>query len=183
MSRAKKATVKTTAKPKPPAVGSIDVVISLADAARLIGRSKQWVNTLVRDGWIPRNERGLYRLADVVQGYVRSLLDDKKKGTKSSAQNRLQNARAAQIEQNTARDAHLLIETDEAIGVLDEIVGGLKADLEGLAAAVTRDLDLRRDIEAKLDDIFRRAAAGLEQRASALRAHGEADAPEPEDDA
>lgn len=176
MTRGKKAAAKAK-------VGSIDGAISLADAARLIGRTKQWVNTLVRDGWIPRSERGLYKPADVVQGYVRFILDEKKKGTKTTAQNRLQNARAAKIEQDTARDAHELIATEEAIGVLDEILGALKADLEGVPAGVTRDLELRRDIESKLDEIFGRAAARFEQKARDLRARGEADDAEPEDDA
>ena len=77
------------------------------------------------------------------------------------------------IELRTAQKAGELCEVEEAYGVLDEIFGMLKADLFGLPAAVTRDLNVRRDIEKGVTDILNRTAAKLEARARTLRADGE----------
>lgn len=177
---AAKAAAKAT---KAAATGSIAGAISLADAAKLVGRSKQWVNTLEREGWVKKEGRGLYRLTELVQGYARYLTEQRKSASKNAAQTRLQEARAAAIEQRTARDEHLLIDTNEAIAVLDEIIGGLRSELDGLPARWTRDVDKRRELEALLNDTFRRAAERLEQKASALRSSGEALDADAEDDA
>jgi hypothetical protein len=66
--------------------------------------------------------------------------------------------------------------------VLDEIVGGMKADFDGLAASATRDSALRSIIEEKVDAIFQRHADGLSQKAKALRTSGAAPDADAEDD-
>lgn len=162
---------------------SIDMTISLADAARLVGKSKQWINKLVRDGYVRRLDRGRYKPSDVAQGCLSFLTDEQRRASKSGTLAQVQAARAREIELRMARADHEIVELDEVIGVLDEVVGGLKADLDGLAASVTRDAVLRAVIEAKVDEILKRAAEGLEQKARALRASGAAVDADAEDDA
>jgi hypothetical protein len=143
----------------------------------------QRVNQLVREGWIEKGGRNGYTIVGAVQGYIRFLKDEQRRASKSAALSRVQDARAREIELRTAREEHLLIETAEAIGVVDEIVGGLRSEVAGVPARLTRDVDLRRKIEAELDDVFRRAADRFEQKARDLRSSGEAVAPVAEDDA
>ena len=82
-----------------------------------------------------------------VQGYIKFLKDEERRWSKSEVASRVQEARASEIEQRTARDGKTLIHRDELFAVVDEILGGLKSDLYGLPARVTRDMEQRRQIE------------------------------------
>src|ERR1700730_5069714 len=123
------------------------ILLNTADAAKLIGKSTIWLAKLVTDGFVkPGDKRGretVYKPADVAQGYARYLTDEQRRSSKSTTLSEVQAARAREIEMRIAREDHKLIELDEALSVLDEIVGGLKADFNGLAAAITRDQPLR----------------------------------------
>ena len=86
---------------------------------------------------------------------------------------RVQAARAREIELRTAQRAHILCETDEALALLDDVFGMLKADLMGLPAMVTRDLEIRSEIEKGVNEILNRTAKRLATRAQDLRVTGE----------
>jgi hypothetical protein len=152
------------------------ILLKTEDAAKLIGKSKIWLAKLVKDGFVkPGDKRGqttLYKPADVAQGYARYLTDEQRRSSKSATLSAVQAARAREIEMRIAREEHKLIDVDEALAVLDEIVGGLRADFSGFAASVTRDPVLRSLIEEKIDAIYKRHSDGLEQKAKALRASG-----------
>ncbi len=141
------------------------------------------MNKLANDGFVTRVERGLYRPTDVAQGQIAFMTDEQRKASRTTTLAAVQTARAREIELRVARQAHKLIATDEAIACVDEIVGALKADCDGLPAAVTRDADLRVQIESKLDDIFSRAADRLQQKSRALRASGDVSSSDTADDA
>jgi hypothetical protein len=162
---------------------SIDMPISLAEAARLVGKSSTWINKLANGGYVRRLERGRYKPADVAQGCLRFMTDEQRRASKSGTLAQVQVARAREIELRIARVDNEVVDLVEATGVLDEIIGGLKADFDGLGASVTRDAVLRAVIEAKVDEILKRAADRLAQRASALRASGSAVDADAEDDA
>ena len=151
--------------------------------ARLLMVTPHWVRRLTNEGWIPRPARNRYRIAESVQGYIRFLRDEQRRASKSASASRVQDARAREIELRTAREENRLIETEEAIGFVDEALGLLKAGMAGVPASVTRDLDLRATIGAALDEQFRRAADHFQQAAAALRSGGTTVAADPEDDA
>jgi hypothetical protein len=164
-----------------------NIVLSAKDSAKLIGKSVAWLANLVSDGYVKADRKNgresLYRPAAVAQGYVAFLTDEQRRSSKSVTLSAVQAQRAREIELRIAREQHELIELDEAIGVLDEVVGGLKADFDGLAASVTRDPALRDAIEVKVEEIFGRHADGLQQKANALRASGAVAEADTEDDA
>jgi hypothetical protein len=163
------------------------ILLNTADAAKLIGKSTIWLAKLVADGFVkPGDKQGrenVYKPADVAQGFARYLTDEQRRSSKSATLSAVQAARACEIEMRIAREDHKLIDLDEALAVLDEIVGGLRADFSGLAASVTRDSALRSIIEEKVDEIFQRHADGLNQKAKALRTSGAAPDADTEDDA
>jgi hypothetical protein len=156
-------------------VSITEVGITLTDVGKLLGKSTRWVSELLRHGHIKPVERGgLYRPAEVVKGYVGTILEAKKQTNKSASLAQVQTARASEIELRVARQERKIIKTDEAIAFVDEVLGVLKADFDGAAASITRDPGLRNQIEVKINDILAHAAARYEQKASALRAGGDA---------
>jgi hypothetical protein len=163
------------------------IVIGAKDAARLIGKSTVWLAKLVADGFVkPGQKQGretVYKPSNVVQGYIAFLTDEQRRSSKSATLSAVQAARAREIEMRIAREDYKLIDLEEALAVLDEIVGGMKADFSGLAASVTRDQALRSIIEEKVDEIYKRHADALEQKARALRTSGAAVEADTEDDA
>jgi hypothetical protein len=161
------------------------ILLNTADAAKLIGKSAVWLAKLVKDGHVkPGDKLGretVYKPAAVVGGYIGYLTDEQRRSSKSATLSEVQRARATEIRLRIAREQHELIDLDEALSVLDEIVGGLRADFSGLAASVTRDSTLRSLIEEKIDAIFQRHADSLTQKARALRASGAAPDADAED--
>jgi hypothetical protein len=163
------------------------ILLNTADAAKLIGKSTIWLAKLVSDGFVkPGDKRGretVYKPADVAQGYIAFLTDEQRRASKTATLSAVQAARAREIEMRIAREEHKLIDLDEALSVLDEIVGGLRADFSGLAASVTRDSAQRSIIEEKVDEIFQRHADGLNQKVRSLRTSGASADADAEDDA
>jgi hypothetical protein len=66
-----------------------------------------------------------------------------------------------------------LIDFVEHEAVLAEVIGIITATMAGLPARITRDLMLRRRIDAELNDALNRAAARAAQRAKELKLTGE----------
>ena len=145
-------------------------LITVETAAKLLMVSPVRVRQLVKDGYIPKPSRNSYPLVGVVQGYIRFLKDEERRTSKTATANRVGEARAVEIELRTAERAHRLIETDEAIAVVDDILGTFKAEMAGIPARVTRDVALRRKLKTEIDGAFTRATARFEQSASAVRA-------------
>jgi hypothetical protein len=149
-------------------------LISVETASKLLMISPVRVRQLVSEGYIPKASRNSYPLVGLVQGYIRFLKDEERRTSKSATANRVGEARAAEIELRTAERANRLIETDEALDVMDDLLATYKAEMAGIPARVTRDVTLRRKIKTELDDAFLRASARFEQSASAIRTSGAA---------
>lgn len=162
---------------------AVSLKVTTSVVTEALGLTLARLGQLVSDGWIPRAARNQYQLVPAVQGYIRFLKDDQRRASKSAVQSRAQEARAKEIELRIAREEKTIIDTAEAIAAVDDVVGGIRADLAGLAARVTRDIALRQKIEKEIDGILTAAADRFEQRASDLRTSGEVAAPDAEDDA
>lgn len=143
--------------------------LGLYDAARLIGKSIQHVRNLVKEGFIPEPEDGRYLATDVAGGALRARDAEDRRSSKSAASSRLHEERAEEIRVRTMeRKGTMLIEAQrEALHVIDEFAGQLRADLMAIPARVTDDLALRRSIEDKIDAAFgeasKRAAAAADR--------------------
>ena len=135
----------------------------------------RWISELLRQGHIKPVERGgLYRPADVVEGYIATILESKKQTNKSASLAQVQTARASEIELRVARQERKIIKTEEALTFVDEVLGVLKADFDGAAASITRDPVLRNQIEGRSMKSLLTLQTRYEQKASALRAGGDA---------
>lgn len=150
----------------------MDMEISASEAAELLGVTPRWVQMLSDEGYIEKVARGRYRLESVVKGYGRHLTEKAKARQQSESARRVANARAADLEQKTAIRNRELIELDESLAAIDEIAGLLKSGFDGLPAQVTRDIQLRRTLEAAIDAIFSDASKRALEIANSLSTSG-----------
>ena len=139
---------------------------------KILGLTPRWIRQLTAENVIKKNGRGKYPVAASVQAYVAWVKAAQQRAAPSDAKERLLQARAKSIELQNAEREHRLVDTEEAIGALDEIVGIFRSEMDGLPARLTRDLDERKIVEQAVDAIGHRAADKLEQRAAELRQNG-----------
>lgn len=134
--------------------------ISPEVAAALIMCTQDWLNKLVRMGYITRVGRGQYTVPNVVQGYIRFLKDEGRRTSKSAADSRVRDARAEEIELRTMEKRGVLKQQAEeaALALCDHVLGPLRSDVYAIPARVTQDLELRRKIEQALDAALTSAA-------------------------
>ena len=146
---------------------SRDDVLNVEQVASLLMISAAWVRHLTRNGWIAKVDGGKgYRVADVVQGYIKFMRDEARRASKSEAQRKVHEARAREIELRTAVREKSLIEIDDALGALD---GVMLTELSEMPAR-TRDLTARRAIEASVRDVRQRIADKAKAKCKELAA-------------
>lgn len=142
-------------------------------AGVLLGRSRQWVFNLVKNGWIDKQAKGQYTLVAVIRGAMAYYEDQIAKTSKTAIGSRAQEARAKEIERRIAREDRLLISQDEALLAMSMLAGKVAQELAGMGARVTRDMALRRQIEAEVHGAQTRIAAALEKLSGFVAAGGE----------
>ena len=135
--------------------------ITVTQAAALLSRTPRWVQNLVAAGFIKKSERGSYSVVEVVRGAVAYYEDQIEKASKSAAASRATDARTREIELRIAEKRRDLIPREDAEQALEIVVGEVNKQFTGLPARITRDLGLRREIEAKLNDAKGKIADAL----------------------
>jgi hypothetical protein len=143
-------------------------------AGRLLMVSGERVRQLAKEGWIRKASPGKYNLVEVVQGYIRFRNDADRRSTKTASDSRLRDARTREVELKTAQREGRLIELDDHLEAVDEIVGIMLTGLSGLPARVTRDLQVRRDIERAINETRQQIADAAAKATSRHRAAREA---------
>jgi phage terminase Nu1 subunit (DNA packaging protein) len=149
-------------------------LVTLEVAAQLIMVTPRWIQKLSKDGWIVRPDRGKYSLIGVVQGYVNFLKDENRRASKSAADSRVRDARAREIELRVARLQADLIPYSEHVAILDEILGTIRAAMEGAPARITRDLAVRDELKGVIHETLDKASRRLAQAADEHAALGTA---------
>lgn len=136
-------------------------LISFEVAGRLLMIGPERVRQLIKAGYIQRPKPGYTTVVSAVQGYIRFLKDEDRKNTKSHAASEAVKARADEINLRIAERRRDLIPQEDANLALDIVVGEVNKQFTGLPARITRDLRLRRDIEAKLNEAKAKIAEAL----------------------
>ena len=145
---------------------------STAKMAQLVGYSRQHFERIAAAGWAKPRAPDCWPIIETFQGVLRYARDENRRSTKTASQSRVAAARAREIELRTAQRAGELCETEEALAFCDEVFGGLRSDLGGLPAMVTRDLSIRRDIETAVNSILNKTSGKLEKQAKTLKPDG-----------
>ncbi len=136
-------------------------LITLEVAGRLLMIGPERVRQLIKAGYIARPKPGYTTVISAVQGYIRFLKDEDRKNTKSHAASEAVQARANEINLRIAERRRDLIPQEDANLALDLVVGEVNKQFTGLPARITRDLRLRREIEAKLNEAKGKIAEAL----------------------
>lgn len=157
--------------------------IGTEQAARLIMVSAERLRQLTKGGYITQEGRGRYNLVAVVQGYIRFLKDEERRSSRTAAESRVRDARAAEIELRIAEKRRELIEAEEAVAACDKIVGVVRTEIIGLPARVSRDKKIRRQVEEQVHGSLSRIAGSLREVGDALRAGRDVLGTDAEDDA
>lgn len=145
-------------------------IITLDVAARLLEIGPERIRQLMRDGYIPRDKPGRVSLVGAVQGYCRFLKELASKQTKTAADSEVRQERAREIRLRNDERTRKLVSVEEAVAAQDYLVGVVSEALGGIPARVTRDLDLRRKIEAEINAAKTQIATGLGASADAVAA-------------
>lgn len=160
-----------------------DPEASSRGVAERAGLSDQMIRNIIAAGHIKRLPSGNLSLIDALAGVAAYYRDESRRSTKIDAERSLKEARQREIEIRIAREENRLIEVEQAIDAVDEVIGAVRSELDGLAARVTRDLELRSLIETEINGVFSRAEKRFIERASDLRAGRDPVQAEAEDDA
>lgn len=167
-------------KTEAPAGGGDQITFEVAGRLLMIGPER--IRQLIKAGYIVRTKPGYTTVVSAVQGYIRFLKDDARQNTKSAAASRAVDARAQEIELRIKERTRELIPQEDAIMAMDLLVGEVNRQLSGLPARITRDVPLRRQIEAKVNEAkgeIARALEGGRFLAATGREASDADASEP----
>ncbi len=148
-------------------------LITLEVASRLLMIGTERIRQLSKMGYIPIPKRGHTTIVGAVQGYIRFLKEDARKDTRTQADSRVRDARAKEIELRNAVRLRELIPVEDAQAALDLVVGRVREEISGLPARVTRDLVLRRKIEAEVNEAQGRIAESLGTSAAFIETGGE----------
>lgn len=129
-------------------------LISQDAVAHLLMCSREWVLKLTQQGALRKDVSGKYYLVQVVHDYLRWRDSEDRRVNKSAAQTRVSDARTRDLELRIAEREGRLVEFAEFIEMADMLCGVVRSELSGLAARVTRDLQVRRTIETAVNDIL-----------------------------
>lgn len=153
-----------------------DVSLGVQAAAAFVMLKPRRIQELVVEGFIAAPVKGRYRLADVVQGYVRSLREERKDASRVAGENRVRDARAREIEQRIAlREAErsgTFMRVEEHFAIMEELVGMVRSEFGGLPGRLTRDPAKKREAEDEVDATFHRVADLCAKRAAELDVPG-----------
>lgn len=145
-------------------------LITLDQAGRLLGGlSAERIRQLIKEGYIPRAQPGRVLMVAAVQGYIKFLKELASKNTKTAADSEVRQERAREIRLRNDERMRTLIPIDDATAALDYLVGVVRSSMNSIPARVTRDIDLRRKIEAEVNAAQTQIAIALGKAADAAR--------------
>jgi hypothetical protein len=144
-----------------------------ATASKLLGIPKQTFDGRAGEGWIKPIREDRYRLGELVRGHKAFLQEERLRTQKTQAASRVQEARAKRIEIRTQRDAGKLIEIEDSVGFLQDTIGALRSALAGAAAAASRNLTVRAEVDATVEAAVVRVRAKFDAAAGAYNADAE----------
>jgi len=130
--------------------------------ARIYGLNAERIRQLIKEGWIPRGPRGRVKFIESIQGMDRYRQDQVKRAKENSADHRIRDFKAREMELKIAHREGSLIDYDEVLSICQELFGTLKSEFDGLAASVTRERELRHRIEDRVNGALGRVAKRLD---------------------
>ncbi|OOY21029.1 hypothetical protein BMI86_00060 [Thioclava sp. DLFJ5-1] len=109
-----------------------DQEMSGAQIAQASGRTERWVRQLAARGVIERTRRGHYSTASVLRGLTRHFEEQIAAREVPTTRQRIDEAKAREVEMRIAEKERKLISQAEAQGAITRVVAEVEADLGAL---------------------------------------------------
>lgn len=145
--------------------------------AKLLMIDERRIQQLVKEGWIPRGERGRYTLVESVQGYITYLKEHGRETQRGTEHARLARAQAMRVEmENFKRMGELqttaqVEETTQGLVVMMKTShAAIPGRLANELAAITEPPRIYQRLQDELRAIDNQCADFLQKRAAALEA-------------
>lgn len=144
--------------------------------AGLLMIDERRIQQLVKEGWIPRGERGRYALIPSVQGYIRSIKEGQRETGRGGEQARLARANAQKVEMENLRRMGELVARAQVEETTAGLVVLIKSSHEGLPGRLANELAglepprIYQRLQTELRSILTQCAGYLSQRADSLGA-------------
>lgn len=151
----------------------LDATITTSQAAKLLMVSEVWINKLHKMEYVPKAGRGKWNLVSVVQGYIRFLKDDDRRSSKSAAQSRITDIKAARLEMQMKAERRELVPLEDLHFVFDIGVSAVRAQMMAVPAKFTRDVKERRRLEKMIVEGLELASAEMKGKAAILKQGGD----------
>lgn len=142
---------------------------SASDIAALLGVSERRVRQIAAALKIEPAVRGQFPVAKIVRAALHIAGRQREPTAITEAKARATNARAEQMEMRLAQSRRELVSVDDFHFVFDAMMAALVAELNALPARVTRDVQMRRVLEADIDAMRNRLAAAMRRKDAELR--------------
>jgi phage terminase Nu1 subunit (DNA packaging protein) len=153
--------------------------------AKLLMIDERRIQQLVKEGWIPRGERGRYTLVESVQGYIKYLKEHGRETQRGTEHARLARAQAMRVEMDNFRRMGELQTTAQVEETTQGLVVMMKSSHAALPgrlanelASITEPPRIYKRLQEELRAVDNQCADFLEKRAATLEAM-----PEPGEDA
>jgi len=155
-------------------------VLTVTQAAALCNRSVPWVQMLAKGGYIVKEAHGKYTLVAIIRGVIAYYEDLQSKNSKTASASRATDARTREIELRIKERSRELIPIEDARAEIADWTSAFRAELQGLAARFTRDMQERRRLEQEIDGALERLSRRTSEAEQALASGEGAVAAEPE---
>lgn len=146
-----------------------DGTIAIDVFARIYELNPERIRQLIKEGWIPKGPHGRVNFVAGIRGMDRYRQDQLARANARQNDSKIKDARAREIEMRIAQKTGALIEFDEALSICQTLFGLLKSELDGLAASVSREREMRHRIQDRLDGALKRVGKRIERWQSSGR--------------
>jgi hypothetical protein len=142
--------------------------VSAQAMALHLGMARPSLDVLVADRIIEKLPNGRYDIDKTRVAYITHLRRARRTSPQTTARAEFDAAKARDLQVRAAIREGTLMETEEAIAIVDELVGFMLAGLSGLPARITRNMEARREIEAEIFNLRQALADKRAKRAAEL---------------
>lgn len=139
------------------------------ELAALLGITDRQVRNLADEGVAKRAGRGRYLLGESIRAVI-AQAEKRASSALDAEKAALMAARRQETEMRIAEKRGELVPREEVDFTLSTVIGGMKSDLMSLPARVSRDVSIRRAIEAEIARILNSAAARMRSRGAEIAA-------------
>ena len=140
-------------------------IVSASSLAKHLGISRQYISRIADDGVIERLPNGGFDQDRSRLKYLAWLRDPARRAARSEAQSEYGKMKSRLLQLRIAEAEGRLMEVTEMEVLIDEMCGLFRMGLGGMGARVTRDLTIRRAIDAACFDILTGIANAANERA------------------